>query len=272
MTQQPFSSPSSCSIKVSTLVKKINIIIANHENASIIMDFHKYMNEKGTSENHQVNNLKVVIDFAKYIGPVSFCDVNKKEQVTSFLNSKIKTAEADPDRRHITTWNHYLNRTKLFARWLYNYYIPRRQSREESQEWETPDFCKIKPKQTKRISPYSESEIWERNEFLTLVKYEPHSRNKAILSLLWDLNARPHEITLLRIKNLRFKDKYAEGEIPYEAKTGTCPSPFSSSYIQSTDNNKPNFNFNSGGSINNICNVPSLNQQYQTEDPGIPEN
>jgi hypothetical protein len=28
------------------------------------------MKEKGSSENHQVNNLKVVIDSAKYLGPI----------------------------------------------------------------------------------------------------------------------------------------------------------------------------------------------------------
>ena len=30
--------------------------------------FYKYMQEKGSSDNHQVNNLKVVIDFANFIG------------------------------------------------------------------------------------------------------------------------------------------------------------------------------------------------------------
>ena len=38
---------------------------------------------------------------------------------------------------------------------------------------------------------------------------------------MWDLNARPHEITLLKIKHIRLKDKYGEGEIPPEAKTGS---------------------------------------------------
>ncbi|HKG88416.1 MAG TPA: hypothetical protein VKA95_08830, partial [Nitrososphaeraceae archaeon] len=52
---------------------------------------------------------------------------------------------------------------------------------------------------------------------------EPHTRNKAALSLMWDLNARNHEITLLKIKNLRIREKYAEGEIPHEAKTGGGP-------------------------------------------------
>ena len=37
---------------------------------------------------------------------------------------------------------------------------------------------------------------------------------------MWDLNARPHEIILLRIKNIRLREKYGEGEVPYEDKTG----------------------------------------------------
>ena len=34
-------------------------------------------------------------------------------------------------------------------------------------------------------------------------------------------DVRPPEITELRIKNLRFKDNYAEGEIPFKTKTGS---------------------------------------------------
>jgi integrase/recombinase XerD len=41
--------------------------------------------------------------------------------------------------------------------------------------------------------------------------------------LFWDLDARNHEITLLKIKHLRLKERYGEGEIPYEAKTGSGP-------------------------------------------------
>ena len=40
---------------------------------------------------------------------------------------------------------------------------------------------------------------------------------------MWDLDARPHEITLLKIKHIRLKEKYGEGEIPHEAKTGAGP-------------------------------------------------
>jgi integrase/recombinase XerD len=68
-----------------------------------------------------------------------------------------------------------------------------------------------------------ESEIWERDEILFVTKFEPYKRNKAALTLFWDLDARNHEITLLKIKHLRLKERYGEGEIPYEAKTGSGP-------------------------------------------------
>ena len=50
--------------------------------------------------------------------------------------------------------------------------------------------------------------------------------------MFWDLDARNHEITLLKIKHLSLKERYGEGEIPYEAKTGsgsillTCSFPY----------------------------------------------
>jgi integrase/recombinase XerD len=225
---------SSCSVKLSTIVDNKIGIVPNKENSAIIYEFYNYMQERGSSENHQVNNLKVVINFANFLGPnITFYNICKKEQITSFLNTKIKSSDIDPDKKWITTWNHFLNRIKLFMRWLYNYHYRLKQNNIENNfsedindnnnEWITPEFCKIKPKQTKRISPYLESEIWEKDELLTIIKYEPYKRNKAILALMWDLDARPHEITLLRIKHVRLKERYGEGEIPYEAKTGTGP-------------------------------------------------
>jgi len=82
---------------------------------------------------------------------------------------------------------------------------------------------RIKEKRTKRESPYSETEIWDREELFTIIKYEPEIRNKAILALLWDLDARNHEITSLKIRNIRLRERYAEGEIPYNTKTGGGP-------------------------------------------------
>jgi hypothetical protein len=47
-----------------------------------------------------------------------------------------------------------------------------------------------------------------KKELQFIIKYENNKRNKAILALLWDLNAR-NEITLLRIKNIRL-EKYVK--------------------------------------------------------------
>jgi integrase/recombinase XerD len=181
------------------------------------------MKRAGTSEKYQNNNLKAIIAYSKFLGPsISFYEIENKSQVISFLDTKIKNSEDDPDKRWITTWNDYLVRIKYFFRWMYNCKdkdlddIP-------FSDWETPDFVKIKNKKTKRISPYLENELWEKDDLLTIIKYESYKRNKAILALLWDLDARPHELTLLKIKHIRLRDKYGEGEIPHEAKTGTGP-------------------------------------------------
>jgi hypothetical protein len=50
------------------------------------------MRKNGSSEHHQNNNLKVVIAFGNFIGnDNSFLDINKKEQILVFLNTKVKS-------------------------------------------------------------------------------------------------------------------------------------------------------------------------------------
>jgi hypothetical protein len=44
-------------------------------------------------------------------------------------------------------------------------------------EWYAPDFVIIKKKKTKRAGPYLENELWEKEELLNIVKYEPRKRN-----------------------------------------------------------------------------------------------
>jgi integrase/recombinase XerD len=109
-------------------------------------------------------------------------------------------------------------------------------------------------KRTKRLSPYSETEIWDREEIFTIIKYEPYKRNKAALALLWDLNARPHEITLLKIKHIRLREKYGEGEIPHQAKTGSGPLllTFSFPYLRDWLNEHP---FKNEPDARLICNL-----------------
>jgi integrase/recombinase XerD len=209
--------------KLTTTISKI-ASIPNSVNSELVNDFYEYMKSNGASERHQNNNLKVMIAYAKFLGTdVSFYNVQKKEQIMGFLDTKMKNTEVDPDKKWITTWNHNLHRIKHFFRWLYNHKCKKEEERVEQSEWETPSFARIKEKRTKRLSPYSETELWERDEILSIVKYEPYLRNKAALTLFWDLDARNHEITLLKIKHIRLLERYGEGEIPHESKTGTGP-------------------------------------------------
>lgn len=197
-------------VKLSTTVKNI-ASLPNSTNASLVGEFHEYMKSIGVSENYQNGNLKILIYFAIFLGPdTDFYSINRKEQILAFLNTRIKDPAADPDKKWIRTWNDYQQRIKYFFRWLLNY----RQNTSNGDEalpnsdWITPAFVQIKEKRTKRLSPYLESELWDRDEILTIIKYEPHKRNKAALSLLWDLNARNHEVTLLQLKHIRLKERY----------------------------------------------------------------
>ena len=187
----------------------------------------------GASHTHQNNSLQAVIAFAKYLGRIcTFYDLLRPDQIIPFLDTKIKSEAEDPDRRWITTWNYYLLHIKHFLRWLHNNCASKGNSGEslcpqermpDKSNWETPPAARIKKKRTKRMSPYSGTEIWDHEELFTIIKYEPEIRNKAILALLWDLDARNHEITSLKIGNIRLRERYAEGEIPHNTKTGGGP-------------------------------------------------
>ena len=210
--------------KLTTTISKISQV-PNSINSSILQEFYRYMQLTGCSEKNQNNNLKAIFAFANFIGPdVSFYDIHSSEQIIRYLDTKTKNTEQDPEEKWITTWNDYLNRIKLFFRWLTNRHISNKL------DWKTPDFAQIKEKKSKRRSPYTEIDIWDREDLLTIVKYEPIIRNKATLLLFWDLDARNHEITTLKIGNIRLRERYAEGEIPYNTKTGGGPILLTSSF------------------------------------------
>jgi integrase/recombinase XerD len=244
-------------IRLDTVLNKVEQL-SNKVNSDLLKDFYQHMKDNGTSQNYQKGNLKAIIHFAEHIGPTtSFYDIDHK-QVLRFLDTKIKPEQIDPDKKWITTWNDYLWRLKLFFRWLHNKKIIEEANGEElkpEDEWKTPPFLQqIKKKKTKRLSPYLETEVWDRDELLTILKYEPYIRNKAALTLFWDLDARNHEITMLKIKHIRLREKYGEGEVPHEAKTGggpillTCSFP----YVRDWLNNHP---FRNSPEARLICNL-----------------
>ena len=230
-------------VKLSTTLKNIELL-ENAINSKLIFEFFTYLQSNNTSESYQNQNIKALINFAKFLGPDrNFYQISKKEDILSFLNTKIKSKEIDPDGKWIRTWNDYLQRIKYFMRWIYNekQRIDDDIELVEPSEWTTPSFVQIKEKRSKRISPYLETEIWDRDEVQTIISYESCKRNKAILSLLWDLNARPHEIALLKLKHIRLKERYGEGEIPHQAKTGSGPIllTFSFPYVRDLLNELP---------------------------------
>jgi integrase/recombinase XerD len=106
--------------KLSTTIEKIKNL-PNSSNSKTLNEFLFYMKNNGSSERHQNNNIIVMIEFSNSFGSnTSFYDINKNEQILSFLDTKIKDSSQDPEKTWITSWNHYLVRIKLFYRWLYN--------------------------------------------------------------------------------------------------------------------------------------------------------
>lgn len=149
-------------VKLSTTIGSISSI-PNATNSALLYDFYQYMRSIETSESYQNGNLKIMIYFARFLGyATDFHSIQRKDQVLSFLNTRIKDTEIDPEKRWIRTWNDYLQRIKYFFRWLYNKREAEGKGLEAppQSDWITPSFIQIAEKRTKRISPYLESELW----------------------------------------------------------------------------------------------------------------
>jgi integrase/recombinase XerD len=115
------------------------------------------MTDIGTSENYQNQNLKAMIVYAKFLGPdITFYDSQKRDQIVTFLDTKIKSNDIDPDKKWITTWNDYLWRIKYFLRWYHNYKLVKDKGEEPllPPDWITPSFATIKKRKTKRLRDY----------------------------------------------------------------------------------------------------------------------
>jgi hypothetical protein len=89
--------------KLSTTINKIQSL-PNSSNRKIINEFLIYMKGNGSSERHQNNNLNVIIEFSNFFdSDTTFYDINRKEQILSFLDTKIKDSEKDPEKKWITS-------------------------------------------------------------------------------------------------------------------------------------------------------------------------
>src|SRR2546423_15070795 len=84
---------------LSTTIKHIYDRVPNPVNSKLIEDFHSHMKDNTTSERHQNNNLKAIIAYAEFLGSDStFYQISTKEQITEFLDTKIRSNSEDPDQ------------------------------------------------------------------------------------------------------------------------------------------------------------------------------
>ena len=163
------------------------------------------------------------------------------------MDGKWVEREHDAEGRYITTFKQNKQLLSIFFRWLFNRDKP-------EEDWETPALLKFKAKKPLRDSPYGVNDIWQLDDVLTIVSYEPELRNQAIITLLWDLDARPHEITALRIKDIVLNEQYGGGSIPPNTKTGGGPILLTSSftYVRDWINKHP---FKNEANAKLICNL-----------------
>jgi site-specific recombinase XerD len=241
-------------VNLSITLKKLDLV--SNVNRPLLQEFSEYMQSKDPkSDPNIISQLELLISLDRFVGPDSFTSINNKEQILSFLNHRWDDQakgwverEHDSEGRWITSYNFHLGLLRTFFRWLYN------RHKSEDTEWETPSFLKIKAKKPLRDSPYDINDIWELSEVLTIVEYEPELRNKAIISLLWDLDARPHEITALRVRDIMLHEQYGEGNIPSNTKTGGGPILLTSSftYVRDWINDHP---FKNERNARLICNL-----------------
>lgn len=216
-------------ISLATLQSKIPKEIQNPTNAELIKDYDNFHEINRISDSQRTNRIKLVMYYSQWLAAkypeMTLYDVNNRDlHILPFLNKYRKSAKDDPEEKWVTTWNDYRSRLIHFFRWLHNVRIKEKASDEVPIEaWETPSFMRIKKQITKRKNTYSISETWERDEVLTILPYELDVRNKAMIAALWDIDGRNHELTRMKNKNVRYKEKYAEGEIPFQTKTGGGP-------------------------------------------------
>lgn len=179
-----------------------------------------------TGEGTVANYLHVGVLLCRYLGKKKHLEDLTSEELLRFLNQRRKSEEEDHNQRWIRTWNDYYNRLKA----IYRYHCNKDSDIPES-SWKNPyQFDKIKMLKNKRKSSYSAGQVWTQKEVLTVTKYGNNNRDKAILTLMYDIVARNHEITSLRLNDLQFYENYTEITIPWNTKTGARTIPLGASF------------------------------------------
>ncbi len=80
-----------------------------------------------------------------------------------------------------------------------------------------------------------ETDLWKKGPIYYPLLNKVFKRNTSALTLLRDLDVCFNDVTLLKIKYIYLKEKYGEGDILHEAKTGTGPVLFTCSLAYVSD-------------------------------------
>jgi integrase/recombinase XerD len=89
-------------------------------NRQLIKDYHRDLISRDTGANYQKDNIKLIYMFANFLEKSkTLYDIKNQETIVTFLDTRRKSKEEDPEQKWTTTWNDYLWRLKMFYRWLW---------------------------------------------------------------------------------------------------------------------------------------------------------
>lgn len=141
-----------------------------------------------------------------------------RDDIITFLQSKHKSIESDPDQSWIRSNNLRVACYSKFFKWLYFPDIDRKKLKEKPEV--IRDLPLIKPPNK---TPVKSTDLWEPDEDKIFLKYCPDKRLQLYHTQSDDTSGRPHELLALRIEDIKIKNTnnvtYAELEIGRAGKT-----------------------------------------------------
>ncbi len=132
--------------------------------------------------------------FLTSIGSKPLTECNEID-VQKFLNERAHTNGS---------WNNMLATVRGLYKWLYNKdtRIPRR-------KWKAPEWFEFID--SKKVTfRYTEKDVWSEEEIGIAISARDHPRDKALISVGYDLAARPHELMSLKRSDIIMKPSYGE--------------------------------------------------------------
>ena len=134
-----------------------------------------------------------------------------------------------------STWNVWLSILRQFYSWLIN-----KEKHIPYTKWKPPEFFDlIENKRNKTQSIYGPADIWTEEEILIAIASLDHPRDKAMIAMLYDLAARPHELMKLKIKDVVLRENYAQVKLTDHTGERILPITLSFPYLLTWMNNHP---------------------------------